>query len=132
MTASLFYRYCQRHAGPHGSSTIQSPKKPFLLFSLACFRHGTSSCFSKQDIFSFVLGLYSLPQQKLIIRNCTIANFRLSATKEELCFYDHSADASFCFSSHRCQTAFLQFGYRRAKKIASVQRDAIPLALGFQ
>lgn len=30
------------------------------------------------------------------------------------------------FSSHRWQTAFLQFGYRRVKKIAGVQRDAIP------
>ena len=30
--------------------------------------------------------------------------------------HNHSADASFCFSSHRWQTAFLQFGYRRVKK----------------
>ena len=46
--------------------------------------------------------------------------------------HDFGADASFCFSSHRWQTAFLQFGYRRVKKIAGVQRDAIPLAQGFQ
>ena len=30
--------------------------------------------------------------------------------------HNHSADASFCFSSHRWQTAFLQFGYHREKK----------------
>ena len=30
--------------------------------------------------------------------------------------HEPGADASFCFSSHRWQTAFLQFGYRSVKK----------------
>lgn len=43
-----------------------------------------------------------------------------------------SSKAVFVFSSHWWQTAFLQFGCRRVKKIAGVQRDAIPLAQVFQ
>ena len=53
-------------------------------------------------------------------------------SKGSLRLHTTGAAASFVFSEERCQTTFLQFGYRRAKKIASVQRDAIPLALGFQ
>ena len=40
--------------------------------------------------------------------------------------------SGFVFSEEWCQTAFLQFGYRFRGKYAGVQRDAIPLALGFQ
>lgn len=40
--------------------------------------------------------------------------------------HDSGADASFCFSSHRWQTAFLQFGYQPAKKTWGVQRGASP------
>lgn len=40
--------------------------------------------------------------------------------------------ASFCFFFAPVANCILQFGYRREKKIVGVQRDAIPLALGFQ
>ena len=38
----------------------------------------------------------------------------------------------FVFSSHGWEIGFLQFGYRHVKKMASVQRGAASLALGFQ
>ena len=59
--------------------------------------------------------------------------FQIISTKRKNCAFTILAQRlPFVFSSHRWQTAFLQFGYRRVKKNVGVQRDAIPLALGFQ
>jgi len=59
--------------------------------------------------------------------------FQIISVKRKNCAFTILAQMlPFVFSSHRWQTALLQFGYRREKKIAGVQRDAIPLAQGFQ
>lgn len=61
------------------------------------------------------------------------SQFQIVSVKRKICAFTILAQMlPFAFSSHRWQTAFLQFGYHRVKKIAGVQRDAIPLALGFQ
>ena len=59
--------------------------------------------------------------------------FQIISTKRKNCAFTILAQRlPFVFSSRRWQTVFLQFGYRRVKKNVGVQRDAIPLALGFQ
>ena len=59
--------------------------------------------------------------------------FQIVSIKRKICAFTITAQMlPFVFSSRRGQTAFLQFGYHREKKIAGVQRNAIPLALGFQ
>ena len=52
--------------------------------------------------------------------------------RKNLCSHNWSMDSSFCIFFTWAKIEFLQFGYRHVKKMASVQRDAIPLALGFQ
>ena len=59
--------------------------------------------------------------------------FQIISTKRKICALTIMAQMlPFVFSSHRWKTVFFQFGYRSVKKIAGVQRDAIPLAQGFQ
>ena len=70
-------------------------------------------------------------QSYLLIRSTrsyTANNIFDLITKETAVIFHPRKDgdySGFVFSEERWQTAFLQFGYRRAKKIASVQRDAI-------
>ena len=53
--------------------------------------------------------------------------FQIVSTKRKICVLTITAQMlPFVFSSHRCQTAFLQFGYQPAKKTWGVQRGISP------
>ena len=53
--------------------------------------------------------------------------FQIVSTKRKICAFTILAlMLPFVFSSHRCQTAFLQFGYQPAKKTWGVQRGISP------
>ena len=62
----------------------------------------------------------------LTIRNCTISNFRLSASKGRFAPSRFWRGCFLLFFFDRCQTAFLQFGYQPAKKTWGVQRGISP------
>ena len=53
--------------------------------------------------------------------------FQIVSTKRKICVLTITAQMlPLVFSSHRCQTAFLQFGYQPAKKTWGVQRGISP------
>ena len=55
------------------------------------------------------------------------SQFQIIGTKRKICAFTILAQMlPFVFSSHRCQTAFLQFGYQPAKKTWGVQRGISP------
>ena len=55
------------------------------------------------------------------------SQFQIIGTKRKICAFTILAQMlPFVFSSHRCQTAFLQFGYQPAKKTWGVHRGISP------